>query len=467
MGHPVKENSILKAIYTITIFALPVSVSGIINIASIFIPMMMVAQLGQEPLAAGALAVATYVTIKTITVTIFYAIGILISHHKGRNLTPVDIGLILKNGIWLAILVSFPAALTLWHADKLLLLVGQEPQLVAITRNYFHYAGLNIFPLLISTVISQFFIGTDRPRLPLFLALINLPLTVFAAYCFIFGHFGAPLLGLAGVALANLIAQLVILLYVLILLYVQNTEYQLFARPYSPNWVTCKTIFRLGLPIGIQSGGESGAITISTYMMGHFGVIALAAMQVVSQYSLFVIMISVGLTQALSVLISKAYGQRNIHLMKLYLRTSMLIFLVCFFIVGILFCFFPNYLIALYFDKNPVNNQIMHLGSIFFIIAAFVLFIDGIRNLISATQRGLHDSRTPMRLGLMTIWLISLPISYIVGFTLHGGPIGIRIAFASGFVIAIIIQWKQMRHLLINNSFHLSKNTFAKTPQGP
>ena len=442
------ENNIFKAIYTITMFALPVSVGGIINMASIFIPMMMVAQLGQEPLAAGALAVATYITIKTVTVTIFYAVGILISHHKGRSSTHVSIGLILKNGIWLALFMSFPAALALWNADKLLLLFGQEPQLVAITRDYFYYAGLGMFPLLTSTVISQFFIGTDRPRFPLILALINLPLTVFTAYCFIFGSFGMPILGLAGVAFANLIAQSAILLYVLILLYIQNTEYQLFTRPFSPDWKMCQTIFKLGLPIGIQSGGESAAMTISTYMMGHFGVIALAAMQVVSQYSLFVVMISVGLTQALSVLISKAYGQRNINLIKLYLRASMLIFLTCFFVVGVLFSFFPGFLITFYFGKSPVNNQIMYLGSIFFVIAAFVLFIDGVRNLLSATQRGLHDSHTPMRVGLMTIWLISLPLCYIVGFTLHGGPVGLRIAFASGFVIAIVIQWKQIRRTL-------------------
>ncbi len=445
-----KENSIYKAICTLIMFALPVSVGGIINMMSIFIPMMMVAHFGQASIAAGALAVTTYITIKTISVTLFYAVGILISHQTGQNLTHVTIGLILKSSLWLAMLVAFPAALLLWHADKLLLLFGQEPQLVAITRDYFHFAGLGMFPLLASTVISQFFIGTNRPRLPLLLALINLPLTVFAAYCFVFGHFGMPMQGLAGAAFANLIAQSIILLYLLFLLYTQNTEYQLFARPFLPNWVTCQTIFKLGLPIGIQSGGESGAITISTYMMGQFGVTVLAAMQVVSQYSLFVIMISVGLTQALSILISKAYGQQNIYLMKLYFRASMLIFLACFSVVGILFCIFPNYLIIFYFGKNSVNHQIMHLGIIFFVIAAFVLFIDGIRNLISGTQRGLHDSHSPMRVGLMSIWLVSLPISYIVGFTLNGGPIGLRIAFASGFVVAILIQWNQIRCRLHN-----------------
>jgi multidrug resistance protein, MATE family len=449
------ESSMFKAMYAITAIALPVSTAGIINMASIFIPMMMVARLGPEQFAAGALAVTTYITIKTVIVTIFYAVGILISHRKGQQSTHIAVGLILKNGIWLAIFVAFPAALALWYADKLLLLVGQEPRLVAITRDYFHYAALGMFPLLISTVISQFFIGTDRPRLPLLLALINLPMTMFVAYVFVFGRFSMPMLGLAGIALASMIAQSFILLYVLLLLFMQNTEYQLFRVPFLPDLKMCQTIFKLGLPIGIQSGGESAAITLSTYLMGYFGIIALAAMNVANQYSLFVVMVSVGLTQALSVLVSKAYGQKDINLIKMYFHAAMIIFLACFIVVGLLFCLFPHYLILFFFGKDPVNSQIMHLGSIFFIITAFVLFIDGIRNLISSVQRGLHDSRSPMRIGIITIWLISLPISYLVGFTLHGGPIGLRTAFISGFVIAVVIQWRRLRYTFKSIANHI------------
>ena len=71
--------------------------------------MMMVAQLGKEQLAAGSLAIPTFITIMTVTATIFYAIGILISHHRGQNKTPTEIGLIVKNGFWLAIFLAFPA----------------------------------------------------------------------------------------------------------------------------------------------------------------------------------------------------------------------------------------------------------------------------------------------------------------------------------------------------------------------
>ena len=60
------------------------------------------------------------------------------------------------------------------------------------------------------------------------------------------------------------------------------------------------------MPIGMQFGGEFVAMTMATYLIGYFGVTALAASQIVSQYTMLVIILIIGLTQALSILVSEA-----------------------------------------------------------------------------------------------------------------------------------------------------------------
>lgn len=434
----------------VTAFALPISAGSIINAIAGFISMMMVARLGKEELAAGALAISTYMTIMTVAATILYSVGILISHHRSQYKTPAEIGLIVKNGFWLALFLAIPTGLGLWYGDTLLLFFKQDPQLVTLTSGYFHFAALNMFPLLGGTVLAQFYAGIGKPRFTLIIALISLPLTMVSAYGLILGHFGLPKLRLSGMTCASLIVQSFIMLVVLIMMYLRKSiqSYQLFNKPFLPNGLICKSIFTLGMPIGIQFGIEFIAMTMATYLMGYFGVTALAAAQIVSQYYMPIIILLIGLTQALSLLISDAYGKGDDRLIKEYLRASIVLLIIYWAFIGSIFLGIPKELIRLYMSEKTADIRLEHLVIIFFAISAFLLFIDGFRHLLSGALRGLHDSRGPMQIGIAAMWFVSLPVSYLIGFTFQGGPIGLRIGFLSGFIFAGIFLFLRMHKKL-------------------
>jgi MATE family multidrug resistance protein len=450
-----KKNNLINSVYKLTAFALPISASSVIMMVTSFISMMIVALLGKDELAAGALAVSTVMTIITVTTTILYAVGILISHRRGQEKNQTEIGLVIKNGFWLALMLAFPAALALWYVDKLLLLFGQSPNLVAITRSYFHFAALGTFPSLINAVIAQFYAGIGKPRYTLWLAAISLPFTIILSYGFILGRFGLPMLGLSGITCATLIVQTVLLLGVLLLLYWQektnNSPYQLFIKVYQLDWSICKSIFTLGLPIGMQFGGELAAMTGATYLMGHFGATALAASQIVSQYTMIAIVFLMGITQALSLLTSEAYGKKDISLVKDYFQASIVLLIFVGALVSIIYLSFPKTLIQFYMSSETVDAHLENLTIVFFAINACLIFVDGLRHLLSGTLRGLHDSRGPMRIGIIAMWLVSLPASYLVGTILHGGPIGLRIGFFSGFVFAATLLSLRVRQRISFN----------------
>lgn len=438
--------------YKVAVFALPISMGGIINAIAGFVSMMMVAQLGKEQLAAGSLAISTFMTIMLVTATIFHSVGILISHHRSQNKTQAEMGLIVKNSFWLALFLAFPTGLALWYADKLLLFLRQDPQLVALTRGYFHFAAINMFPLLGGAIIAQFYAGIGKPRFTLLISVISLPLTILSAYGFILGHFGLPTLGLSGTTCASLIVQSTMMIVILIIMYLRKNikSYQLFKKPFLPNWLICKSIFTLGMPIGMQFGGEFIAITIATYLMGYFGATALAASQIVSQYYMLAIILLIGLTQAISIFCSEAYGKGDNNLIKEYLNASIALLIIFCFLVSILFCGFPKKLIQFYVSEKITDIHLEHLAIIFFMISTFLLFVDGLRHLLSGALRGLHDSHGPMRIGIITLWFVSLPVCYLMGFTFQGGPIGLRIGFLSGFIFALLFLF-----LRIHNKLHL------------
>lgn len=451
-------------------FTLPLSATSLINMISSFIAMRFVAQLGKSELAAAALAASTFLTIMTVVGTSFYAVGISVSHYRAQEKPATEIGELVKNSFWLAIMLAFPAGILLWNIDKVLLLFKENLQLVLLTQSYFHFAALSMLPILITNVIAQFYTGIGKPKFVLLTSLISFPLIVLCSYGFILGKLDLPQLGLAGVTCAAVCIQT--LYCICMLIYMSFTKefkkYQIFKRKIRPNWSLCKTILILGMPIGIQFGGELAAIAIATYLMGYFGVIALAASQLVSQYSMLVIMITLGLSQALSVLVSAAYGKQDLELIKQYIISSLLLFVMLWTLVFLIFLFCPVALIKFYINTNFVGGEsLINLAVKLFALSAIMLLFDGIRNLLSGSLRGLHDSKAPMRIGILCLWIISLPLCYLIAFTYHGGPVGLRIGFISGFAVAVAILCIRVKDKLrtttvyFENSVHNSKSLIS------
>lgn len=440
-------NNNLDYIRKVLGFAIPLSASSLVNVIVSFASMFMVASLGEDQLAAAALALPTFITFSMV-LPIFYAVGILASHYRGQGKEHKEFGDLFKNGLWLAILLAIPTGLILWHADHLLLLFGQDPKLVQLTRLNFHFAAFAIIPMLIGIVFMQFYTGIGHPRFSLILSLITAPLTLFFAYALILGHFGFPKLELGGASCASMIASSLVCIATLIYMKLSKKlkPYHLFSGSFLPNIQLCKTILFLGLPIGLQFFGELGAMTVGTYFMGFFGPTALAASQVVSQYAMLLVMLFLGLSQAMAILTSEAYGKNEISLVRHYLKASMTILLMIFIFIAIFFFFTPRYLIQFFLSQSDINNAYLtHLATVFFAVSVFGLFLDGLRNLYSGTLRGMHDSKVPMKINIMCLWFISLPLCYLIAFPLGGGPIGLRIGFiVGGYVLAAVLLGRRI-----------------------
>lgn len=442
-----QKNSLLHHIRKLTLFAIPVSASMLVNMISSFAAMFMVAKLGKEELAAGALALSTYITVAMVS-CIFYAVGILTSHMRAEGKPAAEIGALVKAGLWLGFVLAIPTALLLWNVNYVLLFLGQDPQLVKLTVGYFHFAAFLIFPMLLGMVMGQFYTGMGHPKFNLYISIVILPIIILLSYGLILGKLGLPKLGLAGVSCANLIIFTVLFLAesAYLLVASQVSHFKVFTGTFLPHREFCKKILNLGFPIGVQFGGELAAMAAATYFMGYFGVIPLAAGQVVSQYAMLVVMIFLGLSQALSVLVSEAYVQKDHALILQYIKSSLIILTVFFVFVFLVFIFASEYLIDFFVSKKDIHDPaLVHLAMIFFVIAGFTLYFDGMRNLFSSALRGLHDSKAPMIIGVVCIWLISVPASYIAGFVLHFGPVGLRIGFMIGFIVPVLWLWQRIK----------------------
>ena len=54
----------------------------------------------------------------------------------------------------------------------------------------------------------------------------------------------------------------------------------------------------------------------------------------------------------------------------------------------------------------------------------------------SGGLRGFEDTRVPMLIGILSYWVVALPVSYFTAFHLKIGPSGVWIGFLVGLTVA-------------------------------
>jgi len=106
-------------------------------------------------------------------------------------------------------------------------------------------------------------------------------------------------------------------------------------------------------------------------------------------------------------------------------------------LIGLVYVLMPSILAHIYIDiDNPHNAETLALVKVFFIITAISQCFDGIRNVLAGAYRGIQETKTPMRVSISMLWIFTMPFAYFLGFTLHGGAVGIRWGFAIGMILA-------------------------------
>lgn len=105
--------------------AIPLLLSGAIESSLGFTSNVFLAHLGPLALGAGSLIVWFFATLMVIIWGIFTAVSILIANYHGANNNEA-IGLVLRDSIILAILLTIPTALLIYHLSPVLIDLGKN-----------------------------------------------------------------------------------------------------------------------------------------------------------------------------------------------------------------------------------------------------------------------------------------------------------------------------------------------------
>ncbi|MBF0805298.1 MULTISPECIES: MATE family efflux transporter [unclassified Streptococcus] len=421
---------------------LPILIYQVANFSASFIDTMMTGQYGTLDLAGVAMATSIWHPMFTLVTGILSAIVPIIGYHLGKGHQEK-----VARDVWQFIYLSFCLAIILFliigfGAPLLLENLGLQAEVLVVGKNYLYFMLLGILPLLLFSVCRSFFDALGLTKLSMYLMLLLLPFNTFFNYLLIYGIGPIPEFGGAGAGLGTSMAYWALLLVILGVMFwhPKIRTYRVF-KPQGLHVPGFMEGWKLGLPIGGAVFAESAIFAAVGFFMARFSSEVTASHQAAMNFSNMMYAFPLSVSMTMAIIISYEKGAKRLDDVLAYSRIGRLM-AILFATVTLLFLYIFRDQVAALYGKEP---EFIRLTSQFLVYALFFQFADALLSPIQGILRGYKDTTYPFVIGIISYWIIALPLGYFLDIWTSFGPdsywIGLNIGL---WVCAFLLQWRMM-----------------------
>jgi MATE family multidrug resistance protein len=199
---------------------------------------------------------------------------------------------------------------------------------------------------------------------------------------------------------------------------------------------TLRRLLVLGVPISATYGSEAGFFSVVALLVGSFGAAALAAHTAVNQLIYLVFQITVGLSHAASISVSREVARGRIPAASRISRTALLHGFAVMTVMGALYLAVPEVMLRPFLDPgDPGEQAAIALATHLLVVAAMLQYFDCTQNIGIGLLRGLDDTAGGFRLTVVGYWVVGLPAAWLLGHVAGQGPTGIWLGLATGLAV--------------------------------
>jgi MATE family multidrug resistance protein len=321
---------------------------------------------------------------------------------------------------------------------------GQPREVLAVVVPFYLLIAASITSVLVYLVLRQFAEAMGHPWAPMFIMLIGVALNAGLNWVFIFGHLGAPAMGLTGAGISTLVSR--VLGAVVIYLWLRRDPAVRAAWP--RRWFGGYSRARLGemLKLGLPASGmllfESSAFAFSAVMIGWLGAAPLAAHQIAITCASMAFMFPLGISMATGMRVSRAVGAGEWPRRRPIAFGAIGLGMMITASFGVLF-WFGGGVIAGWFVEDAA---VIALATKLIAVGALFQLVDGVQVIGAASLRGISDVKVPTLITFAAYWLVALPLGYVLGVRGPLGAVGMWIGIAAGLALAaVFLPWRFAR----------------------
>lgn len=383
----------------------------------------------QSQIAVDAVGLSTQLTMNLNVVFAFISAGtgVLIAQnigagneHEVNRITVISMGVNFLIGIAFSIIFFV-------YGESFLSTMGLSGTRLQEGTSYLQIVGVFMFSQALMNTITVIIRSHGDTHITLKITIGMNILNVIGDAIFIFGMFGAPILGVKGVAIATSFSRLVALVIMLIVLfkkYITLADLKLLGeKPLTE----IKQLLAIGVPSALENLSFNIAQMVSTWIiLTKLPASAYTARIFAYQISWFVILFGMSVGHANQIMVGQYSGARDFEKAhKTCMSNFKKSFIVCV-VLSLLAFIFRHQLMMVYTS----DEEIILLGAAALTVNAFLEPARTTNIVIINGLKGAGDVIYPVALGAGFMWLVSVGIGYILAVPLGLGLVGIWIGMA-------------------------------------
>jgi MATE family multidrug resistance protein len=411
--------------------ALPATAEQMLGMMVGIVDTFLVGHLGATSLAAVGLANQWIF----LSGTFFGAVGTgstaLIARFIGAK-EPDKANQVLCQSVLLGILIGIVAMiLGLSLARPAVTLLGARGEVVGLSSTYLRIVSVALIVAPLMYLGNASLRGAGDTQTPLRIMMVVNAVNIAVAVTAINGLFGVPKMGVAGSALGAASAQVTGGVLVTTVLLKGRGLIRLRLDGLRPDWDVVRRIMRVGLPTGVENLlfriGNMAYVTV----LASLGVEAYAANQVAINAWSLSFMPGFGFAVAATTLVGQALGAKEPKAAEQRGYTAYKLGAALMAVMGLMFVLFPAQIMGFFTN----DAEVIMLGTMPLRVMGLVQPFLAAAMIFAGALRGAGDTRFPMIITAGAIWLIRLPLAYVLGVTLGWGLVGAWTAMSLDMIV--------------------------------
>lgn len=424
-----------------TRLAAPIVLTQLSWVAMMTTDIAMIGRLGADALAGASLSLMIFFLAYVACYGVTMATAGLAAQAFGAR-RPRIVRRVIRQGLWITILLTTPTMFLLPHTPALLDLLGQPAEALGHAAHYMSTLMWALPAAIAFAVLRNFVSALNRPIIALWVMLGGVPINALLDYGLIFGKLGFPELGLVGAGIATAAVNIGMFLILLFIAVTQRPfrKYAILKRFWRPDWYQFRQIFVIGVPIAFMMLLEAGFFIGAVFIAGQFGTAVIAAHMIAMQLPHITFMVPMGLAQAATVRVGQAVGRRNPVQAYRAAWTAIAVTTVFMSAMSVIILAVPGHFASMFLDHGRADSAaVLALAMTFLFYAAFFQLADGIQAVAAGALRGLNDTAVPMLLAAFSYWGVGLAVSLYLAYWEGMEGAGLWLGFVCGLVCAAVL----------------------------